>query len=320
MDFLRRWMDEILTILFLLLLFLVAYLRNSPIFEPIHSGGLTRKTLLGVAVVLVILFVGKIVGLHTQNPRSIVEFAPLVVALMAYESLKHMHATALTVWLGIQPRDSLMMAADVALFGKSPYLWFAQWGLDKPGFLSVMTIFYGLYYAAPVAALGWFMIAGDMAQFRLIRRGVVIALYGGYCSYVLIPVAGPLSMPAAVKPLFFGTMTGFQFLLAHYRYSFDCFPSLHTTIPWLLVLLCRNKLPGWLMTIAVLASIGVTLSTIALRLHYGVDVLAGLAWAWAAAVLARVSSPREPVAAPSIAPRVAMVKRIIAPVRSAKCD
>jgi len=35
----------------------------------------------------------------------------------------------------------------------------------------------------------------------------------------------------------------------------------------------------------------VTVSTVALRFHYGVDVLAGFAWAWTAAMLARLSSP-----------------------------
>jgi membrane-associated phospholipid phosphatase len=88
-------------------------------------------------------------------------------------------------------------------------------------------------------------------------------------------------------------MTSLQFLMDNYRYAFDCFPSLHTAIPWLLVLLCRRKLPQWLMAVEVFASLGVTLSTVGLRFHYGVDVLAGLVWAWAAAMLARVSFPCE---------------------------
>ena len=288
---LRRWMDEIVTGSFLILLLILAHLRGSPVFEPIEQGGLTKKTLWGVAVLLILLIGAKMLGRHATSPLRIAEFLPLVVALMAYESLKHMHATALTVWLGIQPKDSLMMAADNAVFGKTPYLWFAQWGLDRPGFITIMSAFYSLYYVAPIAAMGWFTIAEDVAQLRLIRRGLLIGLYGGYCSYVLIPVAGPLSVPGLVKPLFFEQMTGFQFLMDNFRYAFDCFPSLHTAIPWLLVLLCWNKLPRWLMAVAIICSLGVTVSTVALRFHYGVDVLAGLAWAWTAATLARLSSP-----------------------------
>jgi membrane-associated phospholipid phosphatase len=284
-------MDEMLTGFFLMLLLMLAHLRGSPVFEPIEQGGLTRKTLWGLAVLLVLLIGGKMLGRRATSPLRIAEFIPLVVALMAYESLKHMHATALTVWLGIQPKDSLMMAADNALFGKTPCLWFAQWGLDKPAFISVMSAFYSFYYVAPIAAMGWFLIAEDIVQLRLIRRGLLIGLYGGYCSYVLIPVAGPLSAPVSVKPLFFEQMTGFQFLMDNFRYAFDCFPSLHTAIPWLLVLLCWNKLPRRLMAVAMICSLGVTVSTVALRFHYGVDVLAGFAWAWTAAMLARLSSP-----------------------------
>jgi membrane-associated phospholipid phosphatase len=290
-------MDEIMTAGFLVFLLVLSSLRGAPIFEPVRQGGLTIRALEGAACLLILLLAGKGFGWRAltlrQGIQSFAEYLPYLVALMVYESLKHLHATALTVWLGIHPRDAWMMAADNAIFGKTPYLWLAQWGMDGPAFISVMGFFYSLYYVAPVAALVWFMIAGDMERFRLIRRGVLIALYGGYCFYILIPVAGPLQAYTAVNPLFFDHLSSYGYLMDHFRYSFDCFPSLHTAIPWLLVLLCHNKLQRWLLAIAVIASAGVTLSTIALRFHYGVDVIAGLGWAWMAARLARLSFSRK---------------------------
>lgn len=296
LEFLRRRMDEIVTLVFLALLLALAHYRHAPLFEPLRWGGLTMRALFGAVILVLIYFMCKFFGVSTPDLRHVVEYAaefiPYVFALIVYESLKHLHATALTVWLGIRAKDPQMMAVDIALFGKTPCLWLAQWGLDGRVFTFIMTFFYSLYYLAPVIALGWFMVEGDMVQFRLLRRGVLIVLYGGYCSYVLIPVAGPLTLAPPVHPLFFEKMTDYSFLMANFRYSFDCFPSLHTAVPWVLVLLCRRKLNRPLMFAAVFAATGITFSTIALRFHYGVDVLAGLAWAWAASVLARATFPR----------------------------
>ncbi len=57
--------------------------------------------------------------------------------------------------------------------------------------------------------------------------------------------------------------------------------------------LSRGKLPGWLMAAAIVAACGITLSTVALQVHYGIDVLAGLAWVFLIVPLARVTLPRE---------------------------
>lgn len=57
--------------------------------------------------------------------------------------------------------------------------------------------------------------------------------------------------------------------------------------------LSRGKLPGRPMAGAIVAACGITLSTIALEVHYGIDVLAGLAWVFLICPLARVTLPCE---------------------------
>lgn len=288
-------LDELLAIVFTLLLLILSQLRDAPVIEPLIRSKLSFRTFAGVFVLLTVLFTLRFIGIRVHNlRRCLVEFGPLLLALVAYESLKHMHATALTVWLGIRPKDSYMLAIDMAIFGRTPYLWLDLWGFNDRAFISIMSFFYSLYYVLPILALSWFMLANDMRQFRLLRRGLVITLYGGYCAYVFIPVAGPLSSPHPAAPLFFENMTEFRFLIENFRYSFDCFPSLHTAIPWLIVFLCRKKIPRWLMILAVAASVGITISTIALRFHYGIDVIAGLGWAFFASRFARISLPKEP--------------------------
>ena len=185
------------------------------------------------------------------------------------------------------------MAADVALFGKTPYLWFAQWGLDSRPFIEVMSFFYGLYPFTPILVLGWFMYKGDMEQLHLIRRAVLISLFCGYCCYIFFPVSGPLSLTTPATPLFVESAAVYRFLMDNFRFAGDCFPSLHTADPWLMVWLCRGKLPWGLMAAAIVTCTGITLSTIALRLHYGIDDLAGLVWIFPISMLARASLPRK---------------------------
>jgi len=217
----------------------------------------------------------------------------MLVAVLGYVSLKLFDASVITTWLGIPSLDRWMMAADIALFGKTPYLWLTQWGLDSRLFLQIMSCFYGLYPFTPLIALAWFMYKGDIAQFRLLRRALLISLYCGYCCYILMPVSGPLSLSAPATPIFISSTLTYTFLMDNFRYANDCFPSLHTANPWLIVLLSWRKLPRWLLAIVITACIGITISTFALRFHYGIDDLAGLAWASLMAFIAPRTLPRE---------------------------
>jgi membrane-associated phospholipid phosphatase len=50
------------------------------------------------------------------------------------------------------------------------------------------------------------------------------------------------------------------------------------------------------MASAVSAGCGITLSTIALEVHYGIDVLAGLAWVFLIAAVAKATLPGKGLA------------------------
>jgi membrane-associated phospholipid phosphatase len=60
-----------------------------------------------------------------------------------------------------------------------------------------------------------------------------------------------------------------------------------------MVWMCRGKVPGWMLAMGALVCVGITLSTIALRFHYGIDDLAGLVWIFPISLLARATFPRE---------------------------
>jgi hypothetical protein len=293
LNLLRRRLDELITVGFLFLALVLT------VFCPVHfatPGGraLAQWVLGSVALLLAVLLVAVRFTVAVRPAlRVVVEIGPMVVAVLGYVSLKLFDASVITHWFGITSKDPWMMAADVALFGKTPYLWFAQWGLDSRLFLEGMSIFYGLYPWTPVIVLGWLMYKGDMEQLRLVRRAVLISLYCGYICYIFIPVSGPLSLAAPEKPLFIESSVIYTFLMGNFRFATDCFPSLHTANPWLMVWLCRGKVPGWMLGIGALVSTGITVSTIALRFHYGVDDLAALVWIFPIAMIARAMLPRE---------------------------
>jgi hypothetical protein len=295
-DFVRSHLDELLTALFLLLA-TVFTIVHPPLFAT-PGGLLLARVVLWSAAILVCALLGA--SRYSGRARSalhfVFEFGPIVVAVVGYVSLRLLDASVITARLGIPSFDHEMMAADVAIFGKTPYLWFMHWGLDSGVFARVMSGFYALYPFTPLLAVGWFMWTGDRKQFRLVRRALIVSLYSGYCCYLLIPVAGPLSLAGTATSSFLESTRVYSFLESNFRYIYDCFPSLHTANPWLIVWLSRGKVPGWLMAAAVTAGCGITLSTITLQVHYGIDVLAGLAWVFLMAAVAKATLPSEGLA------------------------
>jgi membrane-associated phospholipid phosphatase len=291
-NFLRRYLDELLTGSFLFLIFLLVPF-HPPVFATPGGRTLAHWVLRTAFLLLALLLAAARFSSRARSLlRIVLEVAPVIVAVLGYVSLKLMHASVLTAWLGIQPRDHWMLAADNILFGKTPYLWFAQWGLDSHLFLQVMACFYGFYPFMPILAVIWFLYRGDTAQLRLVRRTIILSLFAGYSCYILIPVAGPLAISTQAAPIFIQSTLTYTFLMGNFRYAFDCFPSLHTANPWLLVWICRGKFPRWFMAIAITICSCITLSTIALRMHYGIDDIAGLVWIFPIAYLARKTLPR----------------------------
>jgi membrane-associated phospholipid phosphatase len=295
-DFVRSYLDELLTGLFLVLAAVLTVAHPPHFATP--GGLLLARIVLWSAGLLVCLLLAasRFSSRAGAALHFVFDFGPIVVAVVGYVSLRLFDASVISAWLGIPPLDHAMMAADVAIFGKTPYLWFLHWGLDTGLFAWVMSGFYALYPFTPLLAVGWFLWRGERKQFRLMRRALIISLYSGYVCYLLIPVSGPLSLAGATSPTFLESTSVYSFLESNFRYLYDCFPSLHTANPWLIVWLSRGKVPGWLMALAVIAGCGITLSTIALQVHYGVDVLAGLGWVFLITVVTKATLPDKRLA------------------------
>ncbi|MCK5879379.1 MAG: inositol phosphorylceramide synthase [Holophagae bacterium] len=276
-------LESVLVVSFFLILFIFSIVGGKPLFQSIVRMRLTLST---VFIFSFFVFIVIVFRKWHRLRRMIAEWWVIIGVLAVYESLKHLHANWITQLLGIVPKDGVMAAIDSFLFTKPLPFLMENW--SDPWFIHIMWVFYiWVYYLWPVCVMGYlYFVTGDEIGFRRLRRGLVVVLLGGYIGYILVPVAGPLftmgeqfSQPIltqpALKKLVFDTL----------RYNWDCFPSLHTAVPWLFTFLVWQRGSWWLRSLCVIAATGVTLSTVALRFHYGIDLVAGLAWAVAVAVL-----------------------------------
>lgn len=300
-DFLRRRLDELTICLFLLLVALVATL-HPPVFATRGGQLLTRWAISSAALLVVALALAARFNSRARAAlRFTLQWGIIVVAVVGYVSLRLLHAESITAWLGIPCLDHAMMSADNALFGQTPYLWFNRWGLNGGLFLWIMSYLYALYPMIPPFLLAWFWFRRQLPHFYLARRTLIVSYTLGYICYLLFPVSGPLTLVPASAPNFLESTSVYAFLAGNFRYAYDCFPSLHTANPWLLVWISRGKLPRWLMAAAIAAAAGITLSTLALQVHYGVDDIAGIAWVFLIAPLARATMPRQTISEQTVA-------------------
>ncbi|PJB83858.1 MAG: hypothetical protein CO090_00530 [Acidobacteria bacterium CG_4_9_14_3_um_filter_49_7] len=275
--------ESLLFVIFLLILSIFSLAGGKPLFQSLVRMRLTLGTLF---ILPFFVFIVIVLRKWRRLRKMVVEWWVIIGVLAGYESLKDLHANWITHLLRIAPKDGAMKAIDSFLFTKPLPLLMQNWSDQL--FIDTMWIFYiWVYYLFPVCLMGYlYFVVGDESEFRRLRRGLVIVLLGGYIGYILVPVAGPLftigaqfTQPILTKPvlkkLVFDTL----------RYNWDCFPSLHTAVPWLFTFLLWRRGSWCLRSLCLIAAAGVTLSTVVLRFHYGIDLIAGLVWAASVAVL-----------------------------------
>jgi membrane-associated phospholipid phosphatase len=197
---------------------------------------------------------------------------------------------------GIQTRrfDDLLVRIDYRLFGVHPTVWMERF--INPGLTAVLQFAYISYYFIPIS-LGITLIArGKQGEFEHALFGIVLCFYLSYIGYMLVPAVGPRFTLKELQTAGLQAgpfITGIQeFLNGLEHNKTDAFPSGHTAIAlvslyyaWKL----REKLLFGLLFPMVLALI---VSTVYLRYHYVIDVIAGIALAVLTIAIARISGRR----------------------------
>ncbi|MDB6064137.1 MAG: hypothetical protein JWR26_345 [Pedosphaera sp.] len=175
--------------------------------------------------------------------------------------------------LGVRLRDSMLLSFDESLFGRTPALYCER--IATPLLTDLMSLCYVIYHVYLFLAVFHAALLANAASQRLaayLFTGFAI----GFVGYLLVPAIGPA---AAYPQLFTTPLHGGLILrlvsaaVEKGSSAYDCFPSLHVMITCVLLDHdWREFRPRfWIM---ILPSIGLMISTVYLRYHYGVDVLA----------------------------------------------
>jgi membrane-associated phospholipid phosphatase len=256
-----------------------AYAREAGVLGARYPGGVAR---LAVAVALLAALALAL----RRWPRSALvrglrETVPLLACFLIYTNL---HDT-----IGfVNPHDvhDRLVAADRAIFGVPPCVWAER--LITPARTEVMQFFYlSFFWIAPSTSLV-LLVQRRWPEFRAATVGILTSFYIGYALYVIFPAAPPRLVLAHEftrnlrgYPVGFSSLSTEAFSLLPVD-SRAAFPSLHTAASLVALVFAWRYVRRWFWALLPFV-LGLWASTIYLRHHYFVDLVAG--WAVAAAAL-----------------------------------
>lgn len=208
------------------------------------------------------------------------DWAPLVLAIVVYDNFHDM-----TRLVRPDTVDEALARADAWLVGAPASV--ALQPIVTPWLTELMTFCYALFFVIPTIVLVRAYARGDVLAFREAGVAMSLAFYLGLVGYMLVPAVGPrFAFPERFAVPLAGwviTQPASEMWRSLQQVDRDCFPSLHTAMSTIaLVYLWRFR---WmrggraLFWGAAPFVAGLILSTIYLRYHHLVDVIAGFALA-----------------------------------------
>ncbi|MEY4673134.1 MAG: hypothetical protein RL148_918 [Planctomycetota bacterium] len=154
-------------------------------------------------------------------------------------------------------------------------------GWMSPWFTELLQWLYAAFYVQPILAV---VLAGWVAGTAAFDRSMVEVVFGflvSYAGYLLFPTLGPAFFLHHGEPLR-GVWLAQElnaWIFAAEANKWDCFPSGHTMIGLLSMVIVARRAPRCLWWFAPL-SLLLVFSTMALRYHWFIDVLCGALLVW----------------------------------------
>lgn len=192
----------------------------------------------------------------------------------------------------IHPRDydSVLAGIDHLFLGVHPTVWLERF--TWPPLTEVLQLTYSTYYFLPLVLGVVLWREGRFDKFYYWVFIVVLGFYLSYLGYIAVPAVGPRFLPsiADAQRIPLSGVWLFQpvreMLDRAEGITRDCFPSGHTELTLLVLIYARSlhkKVFWWLLPLGT----GVIISTVYLRYHYVVDVVAGALLAIIIVIIAR---------------------------------
>ena len=246
------------------------------------EGGLARLAavlVLAAAVVWIERYLRRPSGRSSRWLGAAEFFRTILPFVMCIAVYTNLHDTVRFV----NPNDihQYLTAAEQWLFGGQPVVWAERY--ITPARTEFFTLFYANFYlvAPSVVLLLWF--TGKRQQARHVLLGTIICFYSGYVLYVLFPAAPPRlyleSLGMFSVSLRGGPIANFQQALIDMmpnQAARAAFPSLHAGVSTL-SLVYAWRYCRWYFPILLAFVVPLLVSTVYLRHHWIVDLLAGAA-------------------------------------------
>ncbi|QDG49239.1 phosphatase PAP2 family protein [Persicimonas caeni] len=212
-----------------------------------------------------------------------------------------------------------MLLADRLLFGGNPSEWTEV--LINPVLTEYLQLTYVSYFPMMLlVALALFFARKNRVLFRYLLA-MNLAMVSCHFFYILVPVRSPFLIaddPQYASLISYSIPLQGLWWTEHLRQNlldatvmrYDCFPSGHTMHSMLAIYF------GWktnraVRAIVTVVGVSIIFSTIYLRYHYAIDLVAGAGfavfWIWASAKMTAASWNDEPTPQPQLSQKVASV-------------
>lgn len=211
-------------------------------------------------------------------------FYPIIFVPILFDSF-----VDLLPWVSPIQQDPVLIKLDLALIGTHPTVWLERF--IHPWLTEILTWAYSSYYFLPPTLAVALYLRRSAADFDRAVFGLVLAFYLSYVGYFLVPAIGPrftlTHLQNAELPGVFMADSIRETLNVLEQFKQDAFPSGHTAVVLVVLFYARQFVPAlfWVFLPVVVALI---FSTVYLRYHYVVDVVAGILLAVLCVVLERV--------------------------------
>lgn len=172
--------------------------------------------------------------------------------------------------------DLLLLKIDYIIFGVHPTVWLETF--THPIITEILQIVYSTFYFLPIFLGVILFIRRDREHFNFFIFMVVLGFYVSYLGYFIIPALGPRFTLDHLQTFSLSgiwLMEDIHFLLNKLEnIQRDAFPSGHTAITLLTLYYARRYNKSYYL-LMIPVTVLMIISTVYLRYHYVIDVLAG---------------------------------------------